>query len=100
MRGKKRRTKMASCDDYVECRPGHNGGYPVLKRLNVSVRVIVKLSRQIPNLEELYAALPQCTSDEIRAALDYYHDHRQLVDEDIERNRQLLEKAAGKQLPR
>ncbi len=83
---------MASYEDYVERRPGHNGGYPVLKRLNVSVRVIVELSRQIPNLEELCAAIPQCTADEISAALDYYHDQPQLVDEDIERNRQTWEK--------
>ncbi len=84
---------MASYDDYVECRAGHNGGYPVLKRLNVSVRVVVELSRQVPKLEGLCAALPQCTADEIRAALDYYHDHPGLVDEDIERNRQILQKA-------
>ncbi len=86
---------MPSYDDHVKCRPGHNGGYPVLKRLNVSVRVIVEHSRKVANIEELSAALPQCTADEIRAALDYYHDHPQLVDEDIERNRQILEKAAA-----
>jgi uncharacterized protein (DUF433 family) len=79
---------MASYDNYIECRAGDNGGYPVLKRLNVSVRVIVEASRRAANFEELSAALPQCTSDEIRAALDYYRDHPQLIDEDIERNRQ------------
>jgi uncharacterized protein (DUF433 family) len=90
---------MASYDNYVECRPGHNGGYPVLKRLNISVRVIVELSRQISNLEELCAALPQCTSDEIRAAMDYYHDKPQLVDEDIQRNRKIMDKAAASKWP-
>jgi uncharacterized protein (DUF433 family) len=93
------RKKMASYESYIECRPGHNGGYPVLKRLNVSVRVIVELSRQVSNLEELGAALPQCTPYEICAALDYYHDHPRLVDEDIERNRQILEKAAPTKWP-
>ncbi len=88
---------MDSYDDYIECRSGHNGGYPVLKRLNVSVRVIVEASRRAANFEELSAALPQCTSDEIRAALDYYRDHPKLIDEDIERNRQTWEKVvAGK----
>jgi uncharacterized protein (DUF433 family) len=90
---------MASYDNLIECRPGHNGGYPVLKRLNVSVRIIVELSRQIPNLDDLGAALPQCTSEEIRAALDYYNDRLQLVDEDIERNRQILDKAAASKWP-
>ena len=90
---------MPSYENYGECRPGHNGGYPVLKRLNASVRVVVELSRQVSDMEELRAALPQCTADEISAVLDYYHDHPRLVDEDIERSRQILEKAAANKWP-
>ena len=63
----------------------------------MSVRVIVEASRGAANFEQLSAALPQCTSEEIRAALDYYRDHPQLVDEDIERHRQTWDKiVAGK----
>ena len=80
---------MAHYDNYIERREGHSGGYPVLKRLNISVRVIVERSRQVADFQELCAALPQCTPEELRAALDYYRDHTDLIEEDIARNRQV-----------
>jgi len=84
-------TMMTSYDDYIERREGHSGGYPVLKRLNISVRVIVEMSRQVPDFQGLCEALPQCTPEELRAALDYYRDHRDLIEEDIARNHQAWE---------
>jgi hypothetical protein len=46
------------------------------------------MSRQTASFDELCQAFSQCDPDELRAALDYYTDHKQLIDEDIERNRQ------------
>jgi uncharacterized protein (DUF433 family) len=86
---------MNSYDEYIERREGHSGGYPVLKRLRVSVRVIVEMSRRVADFDGLCAALPQCTPEELRAALDYYRDHPQVVDEDIERNRQAWDKVVA-----
>ena len=80
---------MASYSDHIERRPGHSGGYPVLKRLNVSVRTIVEASRQVRDFAALCEALPQCTPEELRAALDYYTDNREVIEEDIERNRKV-----------
>lgn len=79
---------MASYDHFIERGERNSGGYPVLKRLNISVRVIVEMSRQFADFGKLCAALPQCTPEELRAALDYYHDHADLIEEDIARNRQ------------
>jgi len=79
---------MAHYDNYIERREGQSGGYPVLKRLNISVRVIVEMARQVADFQELCAALPQCTPEELRAALDYNRDHTDLIEEDIARNRQ------------
>jgi uncharacterized protein (DUF433 family) len=79
---------MPSYDPYIETRPGHSGGYPVLKRLNISVRVVVEMSRQVADFQGLCAALPHCTPEELRAALDYYRDHPDIINEDLERNRQ------------
>lgn len=79
---------MASYDECIERREGHSGGYPVLKRLNLSVRVIVEMSRQIADFQQLCEALPQCTPEELGAALEYYCDHPDLIEEDIERNHQ------------
>jgi uncharacterized protein (DUF433 family) len=84
---------MASYDEYIECREGYSGGFPVLKRLRVSVRITVEMSRQVATFQELCQAMPQCTPEELRAALDYYEDHKELIEEDIERNRQVWQKA-------
>lgn len=86
---------MASYDDFVERREGHSGGYPVLKGHNISVRVIVEMSRHVEDFAGLCAALPQCAPEELRAALDYYRDHAGLIDEDIERNRQARDKVVA-----
>ncbi len=86
---------MASFDDHIERREGHGGGYPVLKRLNISVRIIIEMSRQVSDFEALCAAMPQCTREELGAALEYYQEHRELIEEDIERNREAWEHVAG-----
>lgn len=86
---------MASYDDYIERREGHSGGYPVLKRFNISVRVIVEMSRQVPDLQGLCEAFSQCTPVELQAALEYYRDHKDLIEEDIERNRQVWEQVVA-----
>jgi uncharacterized protein (DUF433 family) len=83
---------MPSYDEYIERREGYSGGYPVVKRLRVSVRIIVEISRQVADFQELCQAMPQCTPEELRAALDYYEDHKELIEEDIERNREAWQK--------
>jgi uncharacterized protein (DUF433 family) len=86
---------MASYDQYIERREGYSGGYPILKRMRISVRIIVEMSREVANFQELCAALPQCTPEELRAALDYYREHTQLIEADIERNREAAQQAAA-----
>lgn len=86
---------MPSYDNYIECREGHSGGYPVLKRLNLSVRVIVEMSRQVGGFQDLCRALPQCTPEELQAALDYYREHPAIIEQDIKRNRRVWRKVVG-----
>ena len=88
---------MASYDQYIECREGHSGGYPVLKRLNLSVRVVVEMFCQVADFQELCQALPQCAPEELQATLDYYRDHRDLIEADIQRNRQAWRKVVAGQ---
>jgi uncharacterized protein (DUF433 family) len=88
---------MAWYDEYIERREGFSGGYPCLKRFRMSVRIIVEWSRQTPDFAALCEALPACTPEEIRAALAYYEDHKELIEEDIERNQKAWEEVvAGK----
>ena len=86
---------MASYDQYIERREGYSGGYPILKRVRVSVRIIVEMSCEVANFQQLCAALPQCTPEELRAALDYYGDHKELIEEDIERNREAAQRSGA-----
>jgi hypothetical protein len=51
------------------------------------------MSCQFPNFQELCEASPQCTPEELHAALDYYDEHKELIEEDIERNRDAGQKA-------
>jgi uncharacterized protein (DUF433 family) len=88
---------MESYSGLVEERPDRNGGYPVLTRLNISVRVIVEMSRAVGDFAELCATYTQCTPQELRAALDYYRDHPQRVNEDIERNQRAWEEVVSGQ---
>jgi uncharacterized protein (DUF433 family) len=83
---------MPFYDEYIERREGYSGGYPILKRLRVSVRIIVEISREVANFQQLCEALPQCTPAELRAALAYYEDHKELIQEDIERNREAAQR--------
>ncbi len=84
-----------SYDNYIECRKGHSGGYPVLKRINLSVRVVIEMSRQVADFQSLCGAFPQCTPQELQAALDYYREHPDVIEQDIKRNRQAWQKVAG-----
>ncbi len=86
---------MLSYDNYIERRKGHSGGYPVLKRMNLSVRVVIEMSRQVAGFGGLCQALPQCTPQELQAALDYYAAHPNVIDQDIKRNRRAWQKMVG-----
>lgn len=86
---------MASYHDYIECRTGHSGGYPVLKRTNLAVRVVVEMSRQVGDFQSLCQALTQCTPAELQAALDFYGEHPAVIDQDIERNRRAWQQVVG-----
>ena len=86
---------MMSFETYIERRKGHSGGYPVLKRMNLSVRVVIEMSRQVADFQGLCQALPQCTPQELQAALDYYGEHPAVIDQDIQRNRRAWQKVVG-----
>ena len=80
--------------------PGVCGGYPCVGDTRIPVRLIVEFYRGLGNdLERTAAMLPQLTSEEIRGALAYYHDHPARVDEDIARNAEALAETPSRQWP-
>jgi uncharacterized protein (DUF433 family) len=70
--------------------PGVNGGYPVIAPTRIAVRLIVEAYRETGDLDEVAEAFPQLRPAQIQAALDYYRDHPERVDEDMERNERAL----------
>jgi uncharacterized protein (DUF433 family) len=70
--------------------PGVNGGYPVVAPTRIAVRLIVEAFRETGDLDETEEAFPQLSHEQVQAALDYYRDRPERVDEDIERNERAL----------
>ena len=68
-----------------------NGGYPVIAMTRIGVRLIVQVFRECHDLEETVEALPQLRREQVQAALTYYEQYPQRVDEDAERNARTLE---------
>jgi uncharacterized protein (DUF433 family) len=66
--------------------PGINGGYPRIGNTRIPVRTVIERYRATGSLAETVRAFPQLTHEQITAALAYYREHPERVDEDIDRN--------------
>lgn len=73
--------------------PGVMGGYPIIAETRTPVRAIVELYYDIypGNIDEVQDALQHLSREEVEAALEYYKDYPDLVDEDIARQKAALE---------
>jgi uncharacterized protein (DUF433 family) len=78
-------------DEHVHEVPGVCGGYPVIRRTRIPVRVIVEFHRQGADVDEIAAMYPHVGREQIQGALDYYAAHPARVDEDIARNERAWE---------
>lgn len=71
--------------------PGVCGGYPRIGQTRIRVGSVVRAYRMTGgDFARTAAAWPQLTREQVQAALDYYQEHPQVVDEDIARNEQAL----------
>ncbi len=66
--------------------PGVSGGYPCIAGTRIPVRTVVQLLAIYGDVEKVAADLPQLTREQIDAALAYYREHPERVEEDIARN--------------
>jgi uncharacterized protein (DUF433 family) len=70
--------------DAIARYPGVQGGYPVIAGTRTPVRTVVELFRIYDgDVTEIQRDLQHLTLEQINAALDYYRDEPELVDEDI-----------------
>lgn len=64
------------------------GGTPIIKGTRISVASIAKYYLMGLSPEEIQRELPHLTLSQIFDALSFYFDHREEIDEEIERNRE------------
>jgi uncharacterized protein (DUF433 family) len=70
--------------------PDVNGGFPVIAPTRIAVRLVVEAFRESGDVGRVVGAFPQLTREQVQAALDFYREHPERVDEDIERNARAL----------
>jgi uncharacterized protein (DUF433 family) len=69
---------------HVVVRPGHCGGKPHIAGRRIKVQhVAVWHERLCKSPDEIAAEYPGLTLADVHAALSYYYDHREQIDEDI-----------------
>ncbi len=81
-------------NDAIARYPGVQGGYPVISGTRTPVRTVIELYYEVYpyDIEEVHRSLPHLEMKQIRAALAYYDEQPELVDEDIVRQKEALRK--------
>lgn len=84
-------------DQEIECRPGVQGGEPVIAGTRTPVRSVVVYWHQLypGDLAAVRRALPHLTETQIYAALAYYDAHRDEIDADIAAQADAFRRLAG-----
>jgi uncharacterized protein (DUF433 family) len=72
---------------FVQETPGVSGGYPCVGNTRIRVSLVVESYHAHQRDIDRTADFFDLTPDQVRAALEYYEQHRDRVDEDIRRNR-------------
>ena len=73
--------------NYITAEKNILGGEPIIKGTRTPVRAIVEIWRLGTSAEEIPKGLPHLTLAQIFAALSYYSDHQDEINEYIRRNR-------------
>jgi uncharacterized protein (DUF433 family) len=81
---------LMKIEDAIAQYPGVQGGYPVITGTRTPIWTIVELYYDIYpyDIDEVHRPLEHLTIEQIRAALAYYDEQPELVDEDIARQRE------------
>jgi uncharacterized protein (DUF433 family) len=85
-------TSTTSASPHVEITPGTCGGKPRITGTRIRVQDIVIWSERMGlSADEIVSRHPQLNLADVYAGLAYYHDHRQAIDDDMKRGRDLVE---------
>ena len=73
--------------NYITAEKNILGGEPIIKGTRTPIRAIVEIWRLGTPAEEIPQRLPHLTLAQVFAALSYYSDHQDEINEYIRRNR-------------
>ena len=68
---------------HIESTPGTCGGKPRIAGTRIRVQDIVIWTEMGDSVDDIVADYPQLTLADVYAALSYYHDNREQIDQDI-----------------
>jgi uncharacterized protein (DUF433 family) len=64
-----------ACDERISQDPQVMVGKPVVKGTRIPVERVIAHLAQKPDLDNLFVAYPELTVDDVKACLQYAHDH-------------------------
>lgn len=77
---------------HIEITPGTCGGKPRIAGHRIRVQDIVIWTEQVRSADEIVADFPQLSLADVYAALAYYHDHREQIDQDIREDEEFFQR--------
>jgi len=81
-----------SVNTHIEVTPDTCAGKPRIAGHRIRVQDIVLWTEQGRSADEIVADFPQLSLADVYAALAYYHDHREQIDQDIREDEAFLER--------
>lgn len=84
---------------HIEITPGVRGGKPRVAGTRICVSDVVIWTEQGQSAEEIVTDFIQLTLADVYAALAYYHDHRETIDQQIRDTETFAESMKSRQLP-
>jgi len=87
---------MSSADKFIVRTPGILGGRPRIEGTRISVKDIVALYQMHLDsiiVERILKDFPHLKEEQVRAALQYYREHREEIEAEFEVERELAAKA-------
>ncbi len=84
-------------NSFIVRRAGEPHGRPSILNSRIAVEHIADYFKDGCGVTDIQRDLPQLTREEIEAAIQYYLNHREEIEQDLRRSRETYEAHAGKQ---
>src|SRR3989337_2490696 len=81
-----------SVNTHIEVTPDTCAGKPRIAGHRIRVQDIVLWTEQGRSADEIVADFPQLSLADVYAALAYYHDHREQIDQDIREDDEFVQR--------